>query len=122
MIRFAPPLIALILLAAPAAAQEDRALSLMERGAQLFLEGILKEMEPALEEFEGLAEEMGPTLKMFANQMGPKLAEIMDQVEDWTAYQTPEMLPNGDIIIRRKPDHPLPDPESATDPAPQIEL
>jgi len=122
MTRIAPLLIAVIVLAAPAVAQEDRGLSLMERGAQLFLEGILKEMEPALEEFEGLAEEMGPTLKRFAEQMGPKLAEILDQVEDWTAYQAPEMLPNGDIIIRRKPDHPLPDPESATDPAPQIEL
>ena len=94
----------------------------MERGAQLFMEGILKEMEPAIEEFEGLADKMGPALKMFADEMGPKLAEILEQVDDWTAYQAPEMLPNGDIIIRRKPDHPLVPPETPTQPAPQIEL
>ena len=33
------------------------------------------------------------------------------------AYEAPEMLPNGDIIIRRKPDA-----ETAEDEAPSIEL
>ena len=42
--------------------------------------------------------------------------------QDWSAYEAPEMLPNGDIIIRRKPDHPLTPPETPTEPAPQIEL
>ena len=122
MKKILAPLVALIYLAAPVAAQEGRGLSLMERGAQMFMEGILKEMEPAIEEFEGLADQMGPALKLFADEMGPKLAEILDQVEDWTAYQAPEMLPNGDIIIRRKPDHPLVKPETPTEPAPQIDL
>ena len=122
MNHFCSTLLALTLLAPAAYAEEDRGLSLMERGAQLFMEGILKEMEPAIEEFEGLADKMGPALKMFADEMGPKLAEILEQVDDWTAYQAPEMLPNGDIIIRRKPDHPLVPPETPTQPAPQIEL
>lgn len=111
--------IAIPLLAVPVQAEEDGGLSLMERGAQLFLEGVLKEMAPAIEEFEGLADQMAPAFKMFADEMGPKLAEILDQVEDWTAYQAPEMLPNGDIIIRRKPDHPRVTPEPTT---PQIDL
>jgi len=82
----------------------------------------MKEMQPAIEEFEGLTEQMGPALRMFADEMGPKLAEILDQVEDWTAYMPPEILPNGDIIIRRKPDHPLVKPETPTVPAPQVDL
>ena len=105
-----------------AQAEEERGLSLMERGAQLFMEGILKEMEPAIDEFEGFADQMGPALKNFATEMGPKLGELLDQVDDWSAYTAPEMLPNGDIIIRRKPDHPLVPPEELTEPAPQIEL
>ena len=111
------------LLAAPAQAQEeDRGLSLMERGAQLFMEGILEEMEPAIEGFSGLAEDLGPALRQFATEMGPKLTELLEEIDDWSAYQAPEVLPNGDIIIRRKPDHPLETPETPTEPAPQIEL
>lgn len=110
-------------LAAPAAvAEEEQGLSLMERGAQMFLEGILKEMEPAIDEFSGLADEMGPALRQFAQEMGPKLTELLSEIEDWSAYQPPEVLPNGDIIIRRKPDHPLTPPDTPTEPAPQIDL
>lgn len=105
-----------------AGAEEERGLSLMERGAQLFMEGILKEMEPAIDEFSGLTEKMGPALKNFATEMGPKLTELLEQVDDWSAYTAPEMLPNGDIIIRRKPDHPMVPPETPTEPEPQIEL
>ena len=117
-----PPFIAVALAATPLSAQEDRGLSLMERGAELFMEGILREMAPAIEEFEGLADQMGPALRLFADEMGPKLAEILDQVEDWSAYHAPEMLENGDIIIRRKEDRPLTPPELPLDPAPQIDL
>ena len=125
MRQFAPMTLAFALLAAPAVAQDsdaDTGLSLMERGAQLFMEGILKEMEPAIEEFQGLADDLAPALKQFAQEMGPKLGEILDQVEDWNAYMPPEVLPNGDIIIRRKPDHPLTPPDQPTEPAPQVEL
>lgn len=103
-------------------AQVDRGLSLMDRGAKMFMEGILKEMEPAIDEFEGLKEQMGPVLKNFASEMGPKLAELMEQVDDWSVYSAPEMQPNGDIIIRRKPDHPMEKSEKPTEPAPQIDL
>ena len=107
-------------LAGPAMAEDDAqdGLSLMERGAQLFMEGILKEMEPAIDEFAGLADQMGPALKNFAEEMGPRLGALMEQVEDWSVYEAPEMLPNGDIIIRRKPDVPKPDAQEM----PQVDL
>ena len=106
----AASLIALCVTVTPALSQEDSGLSLMERGALMFMEGIMKEVEPAIEEFSGLAEQMGPALRSFAEQMGPKLGEVLEQVEDWTAYAPPEILPNGDIIIRRKPDLPTETP------------
>ena len=31
------------------------------------------------------------------------VAEIARDIQDWAAYHPPEMLPNGDIIIRKKP-------------------
>ena len=76
----------------------------MERGAEMFLDGLLKQMEPALKDMEGL----GPQLRDFAQGMGPALAELIDTVEDWTAYEAPEILPNGDIILRRKQPAPAP--------------
>jgi hypothetical protein len=91
----------------------------MERGAEMFMEGILKEMAPAIGELEGLADQMGPALRMFVGEMGPKLAEILEQVEDWSAYEAPEILPNGDIIIRRKPDRPVTPSEEMP---PQVDL
>jgi len=35
-------------------------------------------------------------------EMGPALADILGQIEDISNYHPPEMLPNGDIIIRKK--------------------
>ncbi|MTI00670.1 hypothetical protein [Roseibium sp. RKSG952] len=93
---------------APVSAQEDDGKSLMEQGAELFFEGLRQEMEPALEDLRGLAEQFGPAMQSFIQEMGPALAEITAQVKDWSAYEAPEILPNGDIIIRKKPDQPQP--------------
>ena len=103
--------------AAPVLAQEgDEAPSMMEQGLQLFMEGLRQEMAPAVEDLRGFAERMGPSMRSFFQEMGPALAEMMDEVQDWTLYYPPEMQPNGDILIRRRPD-PDPDPEDA--PAPE---
>lgn len=107
-----------LVLATPLAAQEaqDKGTSLMEEGAKLFFKGLMSEMEPALRELEGLADEMEPALRSFAEEMGPALRGLMDKVEDWSAYHPPEILPNGDIVIRRKEplapnDPPVTEPE-----------
>lgn len=96
---------ALCLALTPAAAQdaeEERGLSLMERGLSLFFDGLRQEAEPALTEMQRLMEEFGPAMRAFADEMGPALRELMAEVEDWSVYHPPEMLENGDIIIRRK--------------------
>lgn len=81
----------------------------MERGFEMFLDGLMQELEPRLEELEGLSTQMGAAMRSFLEEMGPALGALIQRVEDWSVYEPPEILPNGDIIIRRKPDAP-PDP------------
>jgi len=66
-------------------------LTLMEEGAKLLFRGLMAEMEPALDNLQGLADEMAPAF-----------AELMGMIGDFSNYHAPEVLPNGDIIIRRK--------------------
>jgi hypothetical protein len=65
---------------APALAEGD-----VERGADLVEEG----------------------LKLLFNsifaELSPQLEELRDRMGDMSAYEFPEVLPNGDILIRRKP-------------------
>lgn len=71
----------------PAFAQEDetQGRDLMAEALRLFMKGLMDEMEPALDDLSGL-------------------------LDNFDAYYPPEVLPNGDIIIRRKT--PLePDPD-----------
>lgn len=66
-------------------------LNLMEEGAKILLRGLMTEMEPALKDLRDLAEEMAPAF-----------AELQELLGDFSNYHMPEVLPNGDIIIRRK--------------------
>lgn len=103
MTRLTGMIVAASLIAAPVAAEEEgNGRSLMEQGFELFFEGLRQEMAPTLDELQGLAEAVGPSMQSFLTEMGPALAEIAAQVKDWTAYHPPEVLPNGDIIIRKK--------------------
>jgi hypothetical protein len=77
--------------------------SLMERGLSLFFEGFQQELEPALDGMAGALTEMKPALD-----------ELMAMVDDITNYSMPEMLENGDIIMRRKPDAPPVEPPAAS--------
>jgi len=80
----------------------DESPSLLEQGAKLFIEGLVQEMEPAVSDLLGMAENLEPALREFALEMGPALIEILGQIEDLSTYHLPEILPNGDIIIRKK--------------------
>ncbi|MFD1510588.1 hypothetical protein [Lacimonas salitolerans] len=95
-----------------AAAQEEEGdgFSLMEEGAKLFLRGMMDEAEPALEQLQRLMQDMQPAMREFVQEMGPALNDLLGKVDDLSNYHAPEMLPNGDIIMRRKvPMSPEPD-------------
>ena len=68
----------LMFAATPLAAQdEESGRDLMTEALRLFMKGLMQEVEPALDD----------------------LGDLLDNLD---AYHPPEVLPNGDIIIRRK--------------------
>lgn len=77
--------------------------SLVERGAELFLRGLMDEIGPELDE-------MQKGLGSAAEALGPKLGQFLALIDDVRNYQAPERLPNGDIILRRLPGAPPPPP------------
>jgi hypothetical protein len=103
---------ALCLSSVPAAAEDKNAgRSLMEQGMELFLKGLQDEIAPTLDGFSALMEEIGPGLQGFLEEMGPKLGAVFSKVEDWSTYHAPEMLPNGDIIMRKKTPEEIGEPD-----------
>ncbi len=82
----------------------EEGFSLLERGAAILLREMMSEMEPALDDMARALTEAKPMLD--------DLIAMMGEVQN---YHAPEMLPNGDIIIRRK----LP---GESGPPPEIEL
>lgn len=86
MKQILPIFVAASLLASPISAQDpvdpdtdqmSEGMNLLHQGTRLLLEGLMQELGPVLEDLEG-------------------------QIEDLNAYHLPEVLPNGDIIIRRR--------------------
>jgi hypothetical protein len=118
-------IIPLICLPGSSLAQElpEEGHSMMERGVQLFFDGLKKEMSPAIEDLSEFSKKMGPALQNFAAEMGPAFAGILESVEDWSVYEAPKIQPNGDIIIKRKSDVPVAPPAVIIlDPNPQVEI
>ncbi|WP_088623674.1 hypothetical protein [Oceanicola sp. 22II-s10i] len=124
MLRVLLPLVLTLSLAAPVpvAAQDEGGRSLMERGAELFFRGLMSEMEPALRDLGEMAEEVGPALRSFVREMGPALSDLMKEIKDFSAYHPPEILPNGDIIMRRKEPLPPDATPETVEPGTEIEI
>ncbi len=102
---------ALLLAASPLMAQtllEDvpEEPGFLERGAERLLREFMEEMAPALDEAEQAFRDMEPTFRA----MLPMMRELAEMIGDIDHYHMPEKLPNGDILLRRKPDLP-PEPE-----------
>ncbi|MBP1804786.1 hypothetical protein [Rubellimicrobium aerolatum] len=140
MAQLIPFALAAALLAAPLHAQDTgEGQSLLDQGTG-FLRGLLGEEAPALPELAlpdlalpdlgGIAGEYLPTFSLLASEMGPAFVEVFGRIDSISNYESPVILPNGDIILRRSPDAPdwtppEPGPESGPEsgPAePQTEL
>jgi hypothetical protein len=81
--------------------------NLVEEGARMIMRGLMEEMSPTIDTLQDTLEEMGPVVGDFLREMGPGLATFLNRVDDVRHYGLPEFLPNGDIILRRKPDAPV---------------
>lgn len=83
-------------MASSAVAEEEGGVS---EGLDMMNEGLSRLLE-------GLAAELGPLMDETLAEIAPLIENLMEAIDDLTAYEAPEVLPNGDIIIRRKPDAP----------------
>lgn len=86
----------------PATAEQPAEPNMIEKGARLFFEGLLQELQPGLDDLEGYSAEVAPKVKNLVRDMAPALRQLMAKVQDWSQYHPPEILPNGDIVMRRK--------------------
>lgn len=83
---------------APEDGQTEEGFSLIEEGAKLLLRGLMAEMEPSVQEMEEAFRELAPQI----GALGPQIKEIARLMGDVQNYHMPEVLENGDILIRRK--------------------
>lgn len=81
--------------AAPEGGEVEEGFSLLEEGAKLVLRGLLDQVEPTLKD---MGEDLGAAL----TEVEPALRDLAGMIGDIRNYHPPEMLPNGDIILRRK--------------------
>ena len=88
------------------AAEEEEGFDLMQEGAKLLFRGLMAEMEPAITEMGKALQEVEPAMK-----------ELLSLIDDLRNYDSPRVLPNGDILIPRRktapalPESALPEPE-----------
>ena len=115
-IRLAPLTLVVALTALPLRAQDltppplpdapaDEGSGLIEEGARTLLRGLMEELDPAIRDLGALVTEYEPMLR--------ELSALVGNIDD---YQAPELLENGDILIRRKPDAPVAPDEPQPDP------
>lgn len=93
--------LALSLNLAPVAAQDtsDAAEDKLREGAELLGEGLQLLLNGMKDDVVPLLEDLRDELD---NELGPLVEGLRGKLEDLNAYYPPEVLPNGDIIIRRK--------------------
>ena len=118
-------------LAAPVLAQDATPEAEPEQGRPLdsILEMFIDRTEEAMREMvEGiepdlnqLLQKMEPEMQRLMGQILPELQALSELVGGIDNYEMPEVLPNGDIIIRRKDDAP-PLPEGLIDEDDSIDL
>lgn len=77
---------------------------------------------PGLGEIAPLMEGLRGLMEGWAQEAMPLMEQLADKMSHLNTYEAPEVLPNGDIIIRRKPvpkgtpdDTPKPNPDGGID-------
>ncbi|MGI3165093.1 hypothetical protein [Pseudooceanicola sp. 200-1SW] len=80
--------------------------ALMREGLRLLLDGLSGGIDETLDGMGEAAEEAAPKIRDFVLRMGPALAEALSKVGDLANYEAPVVLPNGDILIKRRDDAP----------------
>lgn len=78
----------------------------MRDGLRLLFEGLSGGLDETLDGMDEAARDAAPKLRDFVARMGPALIEALGKVGDLANYEAPVVLPNGDILIKRKEEAP----------------
>lgn len=92
--------------APPPDSEMDQGMSLLQQGAELFLRGLMTEVQPQMQDMQKGLDDLGAKMGSALDQAQPWISALSSMVGDFGYYDPPERLPNGDIIIRRKSDAP----------------
>ena len=92
--------------AQPPDSEMDQGMSLLQQGAELFLRGLMTEVQPQMQDMQKGLDDLGAKMGSALDQAQPWISALSSMVDDFGYYDPPERLPNGDIIIRRKSDAP----------------
>jgi len=79
----------------PPPSQMQDGLNLLGEGARQLLDGLIGQISPGIDS-------LGNSL----SQVRPMIDDLLTRIGDIRNYEMPTTLPNGDILIRRKPDAP----------------
>lgn len=86
----------------------------------MLLRGLIDEIRPPMEELAGIGAEMLPTFQLLAREMGPAFVDIFGRIDSIQNYEPPTLMPNGDIVLRRRSDAPEWTPPAAETPEPDM--
>ena len=101
--------LALLLLPTAALAQDEP--GLIREGAGMVLRGLAEEARPAIDGLAGIGADLLPTFTVLAREMGPAFVDVFGRIDAIENYEGPVLLPNGDVLIRRRADAPAWEPE-----------
>ncbi|MHA3914241.1 hypothetical protein [Halovulum sp. GXIMD14793] len=93
-----------ITLAGPALTQDEKPPVEQRHFLDRYLEDRMRDLAEELQ--RELTENLQPELERLMGEMLPRLRELTELVGGLQYYEMPEILPNGDILIRRKSDAP----------------
>jgi hypothetical protein len=64
---------------------------------------------------EDLSRELAPLMQELTARLDPYLRQLTDMLGDLSGWEAPEVLPNGDILIRRRSPQPPAPPDQSED-------
>lgn len=104
--------LALLLLPTAALAQDEP--GPIREGAGMLLRGLVEEAQPAIDGIAEFGADIGadvlPTFRVLAREMGPAFVDVFGRIDAIENYEGPVLMPNGDVLIRRRADAPAWEP------------